>query len=45
MRIKRDGAEMINRIVKVMEKWTAYAREAEVPADEIARIESQFRLV
>ncbi len=36
---------MINRIVKVMEKWTAYAREAKVPADEIARIESQFRLV
>jgi serine/threonine-protein kinase HipA len=45
MRIKRDGAEIIDRIVKAMGKWAAYARAAKVPADEIARIQSQFRLV
>lgn len=45
MRIKRDGADIIDRIMKGMEKWAAYARAAKVPADEIARIQSQFRLV
>jgi serine/threonine-protein kinase HipA len=45
MRIKRDGAAIIDRIVKVMGKWAAYASAAKVPADEIARIQSQFRLI
>lgn len=45
MRIKRDGADIIDRIVEVMGKWNAYAHSAKVPAQEIVRIQSQFRLV
>src|SRR5260370_619970 len=45
MRIKRNGVDIVDRIVRVMGKWDAYARAANVPADEIARIQSQFRLI
>jgi serine/threonine-protein kinase HipA len=44
MGIKRDGAEIIDRVVQAMGNWDAHARSARVPPAETARIRSQFRL-
>ncbi|MDP3909599.1 MAG: type II toxin-antitoxin system HipA family toxin [Gemmatimonadales bacterium] len=45
MGIKRDGADIIDSVVAAMGNWEKYARAAKVPADQIALIKSQHRLV
>jgi len=45
MGIKRDGADIIDSVVAAMGNWETYARAAKVPADHIALIKSQHRLV
>lgn len=45
MGIKRDGADIIDSVVAAMGNWEQYARAAKVPADQIALIKSQHRVV
>lgn len=45
MGIKRDGADIVDSVVAAMGNWEKYARAAKVPADQIALIKSQHRVV
>ena len=42
--IKRDGADIIDRVRAALGNWPAYAREAKVPAKMVGSIGEQFRL-
>lgn len=45
MGLKRDGAEIIDAVVDAVRKWEHYAQTAGVPAEQIAFIGAQFRLL
>lgn len=41
--LKRDGGDSVDQAVAALAQWPAYARDAGVPADRIALIQSRFR--
>lgn len=45
MGLKRDGAEIIDAVVDAVRQWEHYAQNAGVPAEQIAFIGAQFRLL